>query len=219
VTVAVLVPFRGGCPHRERAWSWVRSHYERAGFEVVVGTSDAEGFSRTQAILDARSQTDADMLVIADADVLVDDLAPAIDAAVERGWAIPHFRLHRLTKTSTERVYAGSDWHGLALAEDPYRGNEAGTMLVLTADAFDTAPPDPRFVGWGSEDVAWSMALRALVGPPWRGTADLVHLWHPPQPRKSRIVGNDRIAGLIDRYALAGSADAIREIVEEARTA
>lgn len=207
--IAVLVPYRGGCPHRERAWSWVRCRYEQEGYDVVVGTTDAPGFSRTQAILDARAQSDAELFVIADADVWPEGLDAGIDHAQLAGWAVPNGLIHRLSADSTDRVYNGEPWRGLPLSKDnrqdsrPYRVHPGGTCLVVTAEAFDVAPPDPRFVGWGQEDDALAITLRALVGPGWRGDADLVHLWHPAEPRQSRAIGNNANRSLLKRYQAA----------------
>lgn len=223
MTTAVLVPYRGGEEHRERNWAWARDRYEQAGYEVIEGTSDAEAFSRTQGILDARSRTDAEVLIVADADVWCDGLPALVAATTNLGWSVPGM-LHRLSPESTVKVLAGADWRGLPLSDDnpqdlhPYKVHEAGTLLALRSDVFDACPPDPRFVGWGQEDDAWSMALRAIVGPPSRVNADVVHLWHPPEPRKSRIVGNPDNAMLARRYRMVRhSRERMTALVEEAR--
>lgn len=222
--IAVLVPFRGGCPYRERAWSWVRCRYEHAGYEIVVGTSDAEGFSRTQAILDARSQSDADVFVIADADVWPEGLDEGVDQAVRHGWSVPNRLIHRLSEASTWRLLAGEDWRDLPLSQDnaqdskPYRVHEGGTCYIVTAEVFDVAPPDPRFVGWGQEDDALSLTMRTLVGPPWRGAAALVHCWHPAEPRQTRVVGNEPNRQLLRRYKAASRhPDLMHQLVEEGK--
>lgn len=225
MTVAVLVPFAGGEPHRDRNWSWVRSRYEQAGHEVIVGTTDAPGFSRTQAILHARSQSDADVFVISDADVWPEGLDAGIAKATLHGWAVPNGYLHRLSEDSTWQVLNGKPWRGLPLSTDnrqdskPYRVHEGGTCLIVTADAFDAAPPDPRFVGWGGEDDAWAAALHTLVGRPWRGDADIVHLWHPAEPRLTRSKGNEANHALRRRYLNARRApDLMRYLIEEGKT-
>lgn len=225
MTVAVLVPFVGGEPHRDRNWSWVRSRYEQEGFDVIVGTTDATGFSRTQAILNARHQSDADVFIVSDADVWPEGLDDGIREALFHGWSVPCDRIHRLSDDSTWRVLQGEPWQGLPLSTDnpqdtkPYRIHEGGTLLVLTAEAFDAAPPDPRFVSWGQEDDAWSTALRSLVGAPWRGAADLVHLWHPAEPRLSRVVGNDNNVALLRRYRNARrNPRLMHDLIEEGRT-
>ena len=224
--VAVLVPWRAGCDWRERSWAWVRARYEAAGLAVIAGTTDVDGFSRTQAILDARARSDADVFVIADADVFGDIADEPIDSTLAHGWAVPYNVLHRLSPESTMQVLGGADWHGLPLSTDneqdrrPYRIHEAGTLLTITAAAFDIAPPDPRFVGWGQEDAAWATALRTLVGPPWRGDADLVHLWHPAEPRRTRVIGNNSNVALLRCYrAAAGNPAQMRQLIAEHATA
>lgn len=227
MTVAVLVPWKPGCPWREKAWAWVRARYAEyhPDWELVTGTTDSPTFSRTQAILDARSRTEADTFVVADADIWCDDIDRAVELSASRGWAIPHLLIHRLAESSTLRVLGGAEWRGQQLSTDntqdsrPYRGHEAGTLLVVDAAAFDTAPPDPRFVGWGQEDDAWSYALHALIGTPWRGAADLAHLWHPAEPRQTRSRGNDANVALRRRYSNARrSRGLMLGLIEEGRT-
>lgn len=226
MTVAVVVPWAGGCPHREAAWSWVSDRYAALGLPVIEGVSTDTPFSRSQAILDGASRTDADVLVIADADVWIDDLSPAIHEARAHGWSVPHRLIHRLSGSSTTEVLAGADWHGLPLSTDnrqdckPYKGNETGTLVVLTRDVLEHVPPDPRFVGWGQEDEAWGVALRTLIGKPWRGDADLVHLWHPPAERLNRKIGSPASKQLARRYLAArNTPDAMAALVEEGRLA
>lgn len=212
--IGVVIPWRSGDEHRERALDWTTRRYEHAfpDADIRLGHCNPDlPFNRAEAILDGESRSDADVLVIADADCWCDQI-PHATAAVALGtaaWAVPHRLIHRLSEDSTERVYAGTDWHGLPLSTDnpqdrkPYVGNEAGTLLVIRRDVLLDVPPDVRFVGWAREDKAWSYALRLLVGAPWRGTGDLVHLWHPPQPRASRIKGSPESERLFHRYARA----------------
>lgn len=224
MTVSVLVPWRPGCPYREKAWEWVQARYaeQQPDWEVVTGSCPEGPFSRSLAILDAASRATGQVLVVTDADVWCDGTALAVEKATQHGWAIPHLLVHRLSEAATMRVLRGADWRGQSLSTDnpqdarPYRGHEAGTLLVLTRAALYQAPPDRRFAGWGQEDDAWSAALNTLVGRPWRGDADLVHLWHPAQPRRSRRVGNDANRRLARRYHNARRApDLMRALVEE----
>lgn len=221
MTVSVLVPWTPGCPHREAAWAWAQTRYD-AAYEVVEGRCSDGPYNRSEAILNAAMRSSGDVLVIADADVWCDP-TDAVEAVAEHGWAVPHNLIHRLSPESTERVLAGEDWHGLPLSQDnpqdrrPYRGNPTGTLVVMRRDVLFDVPPDPRFVGWGQEDVAWSLALHTLIGKPWRGSADLVHLWHPAQPRKTRVVGNLDSLALYRRYQKAkGRPKAMRALLDEA---
>lgn len=222
MTVSVLVPWRPGCDHRELAFRFMRARVaeRHPSWELVVGECDPGPFNRSQAILAAASKAspDADVYVVHDADVFLDgDLAESVDSARSHGWAVPHMMLHRLAEGATQAVMAGADWRGRPVAQKPYRGNEAGTLIVLTRDVLDVVPPDRRFVGWGQEDDAWALALRCLIGEPWRGADDLVHLWHPPQERLNRRIGNQAGKALLGRYKRAANDPAaMRALIEEA---
>lgn len=222
--VSVLVPFRGGCEHRKAVWQWLQDSYqlEHPDWQIIEGTCPPGPWVKALALRDAADRADGDVFVIADADVFVDDLHPAIEQVAAHGWAIPHRLVHRLSEASTTRVLNGAGWHGLPLSTDnpqdrrPYRGLECGGIFVITRDAFRTALPDPRFEGWGQDDQSLATAYRCLVGPPWRGTADLVHLWHPSQPRRTRTQGSARNMKLYRRYhAARRDPDAMRALLEE----
>lgn len=224
MTVSVVIPWRAGCEWRERSFEWARARYAELHpvWELVVGASPDGPFSRAAAILDGARQSSGDLIVVADADVWCDP-APSIDLAAERGWAIPHDLIHRLSDESTRLFMGGFDWRGLELDKSnkqdsrPYRGHETGTLVVLRRDVLFDVPPDSRFVGWGQEDDAWAAALNCLVGPAERGTDDLVHLWHPPQERLSRVIGNPQGRDLWRRYHLARrDPDRMRALIEEA---
>lgn len=163
----------------------------------------------------------ADIVVLADADCFTDGLEDAIAAvAGGAGWGIPHRTVHRLHEKGTAAVLAGKPWNRQPLAQKAYRGIEGGGYVVAKRDTLLEIPLDPRFVGWGQEDEAHAIALRCLRGPPWRGDAPLVHLWHPPQQRLSRTRGSREGWNLRRRYLRARqSPDQMRFLLEEARDA
>lgn len=223
MTVSVLVPRRAGCPHRERAWAFIQACYAAVhpGWEVVTGRCAEGPFNRSAAVLDAASRAHGDVLIVADSDVWCDP-QPAVEHVEAYGWAIPHLLIHRLSEQGTAAVLAGVDWHAQPLSTDnpqdakPYKGHETDTLCVYRRDVLLDVPPDRRFVGWGQEGDAHSLALHLLVGKPWRGTDDLVHLWHPPQPRQSRRIGNSQSVALLHRYRSARrSPEAMRALIGE----
>lgn len=219
--VSVVVPWRPGCPYRERAWQWVKARYawERPEWQVVTGGCADGPFNRSEAILDGVAKSDGDVILVADGDVWVDSTEAVIHADSE-GWAIPHLMLHRLDEASSTKVLAGADWRDLSLAERPYRGFECGTVVALRRDVLLDVPPDVRHRWWGQEDQCWALALRCLIGSPWRGTKDCIHLWHPPQERMSRTYGTEQGKALLRRYEKARRAPGVmRALIEESKEA
>jgi len=222
-TVAVVVPWRPD-PHRERLWSFLRPRWDALGYEVVEGSCPVDGsWCKAVAVADGIARTQADVIVVADADVWCDGVPAAVNA-VNKGeaWAIPHHLVKRLTPASTDDTLATGDWpavrNSFTYADRPYIGHPGGGIVVLTRAAWDTAPLDPRFSGWGQEDNSWALALRVLCGREWRGVEDLWHLWHAPQPRMNRTTGSSSGAMLYRRYwAARNSVRNMTALVAEAR--
>lgn len=216
MTTSVVIPWRGGCPHREAALAWVLDRWRAAGHEPVLGEASAGPWCKATAVADGLRHAAGDVLVIADADCWTDGLPEAV-AAVEAGasWAIPHGQVRRITEQAMSAVLAGGDLGG-RLEQPAYRGFEGGGIVVLPTETYERVPLDARFRGWGQEDEAWALALRTLAGAPWRGTAPLYHLWHPPQPRLSRRWGSPAARALHARYRrAAGHPDRMRALLAE----
>jgi hypothetical protein len=215
VIAEVIIPWRGGCPWRERALEFVRSRYD---WPVIIAPAPDGAWCKAAAVTPAVEASCADVLVIADADVFTDGLDAAVEAVADGApWAVPHHLVHRLDPAGTDAVLAGADWRGQPLAQRPYAGFEGGGIVVIRRDvALDV--PMPTFYGWSGEDEAWAYCLRTLAGPPWRGNADLVHCWHPPQERMSRRWGSPENRELAGRYRAArGDREAMRALLEEVK--
>lgn len=215
MTVDVIIPWRPGCPHRERALAFVTARYREAGYPVTVAKTDPSApWVKAAAVTPAADASSADLLVIADADVWCDGLPDAIDHCTT--WAIPHRHVRRLTPEATCHVYDDGDFGG-ALAEKSYVGKMGGGLVVIRRDLYLDTPLDPRYVGWGREDESWGYALTVLYGHPWRGDLPLWHLWHPPQDRPSRTRGSATSEDLFDRYRRARRPNDMRQLVHEAK--
>ncbi len=225
MSVAVLIPWRDiGCDHRARALAAMLARHAVNGWPVVIGRGDDTGpWVKASAVADAVAQTTADVFVIADADVWTDHLPAAVEAVCDEAlWAVPHRGVHRLNEAGTGRWLAGEPLDTLDLVERPYMGVEGGGIVVIRRDVYEDCPLDSRFIGWGSEDESFGMALRALHGPPWRplGHSPLVHAFHPPQERARRSFGCEASRDLRKQYARArasGEPDAMRRLVKEAK--
>lgn len=223
MSVAVVVPFRGGCPHREAAWTYIQRLYaeRHPDWQVIEASAPPGPWCKAAAVGPAIDVCDAEIIVQGDSDVWTEGLAAAVEA-VEDGapWALPHIQVHRLDVEGTAAVLGGAPWADQPLAQRPYQGIIGGGYVVAPRVALQAVPLDPRFVGWGNEDEAHAMALSTLLGEPWRGTADLYHLWHPPQERWTRRRGSQESWALRQRYATArDNLDAMSALIEESRVA
>lgn len=217
-TVGVVIPWAGGCAHRERALQWVLNQYQRnyPSWWITIGYSSPDRWCKAEAVSKAIQATNREILVVADADVWCDGVGTAVDHVANGDpWAIPHRLVHRLTEASTDR-FIGGDRQGLDTLERPYNGHAGGGIVVTTRHGWQQAPLDPRFIGWGHEDDSWAIAMRGLLGPSWRGTAPLWHLWHPPQPRLTRMIGSVPSKELARRYHQAHKRpQALRSLLNE----
>lgn len=222
--VTVVIPYAGDCPHRAAALAWVLERYATAhpAWRVVVATDPAAGpWCKAAAVMPAVEAAEDGVVIVADADCWTDRLSAAV-AAVDAGapWAMPHRLVRRLDEVGTVAVIAGAAWDAAVVAEQPYDGVHGGGFVVARRETLLRVPIDARFVGWGNEDESWAIALTATVGEPWRGQADLVHLWHPPQARWTRRRGSPASWKLRRRYVrAAGDSAVMAALIEEARDA
>ena len=219
MSVAVLVPWRPDGGPRQAVWEWSRRQWANwhPDCEIVTGACPDGPWSKGAAVADALAQTDAEVLVVADADVWCPTVLDAIEevAAGRARWAMPHRLVRRLTEEATGSVLAGHALSGQPTAET-HPGMPGGGLVVLAREVLEGVPMDPHFTGWGQEDQAWALALATLAGPMWRGTADLFHLWHPPAPRRTRQVGSAESLARYRRYqAASGQTAQMRALVAE----
>lgn len=235
--VRVIVPWQAGCDQRERIWGWLRARWSQVGWPLTIAERHSEGnadWVKAEAVMPAVSAAAEDILVVADADVWCDGIADAV-IRVNSGapWAVPHHLVRRLTPAATDAVLAGAPLGpDVGLGERAYKGLPGGGIVVLRRDVALDVPLDPRFVGWGGEDQAWAYALSALYGEPWRGAADLFHLWHPPQKgspprraphltpeqRRAHGIGSRLNEQLRRRYRIARSDPRrMRTVIDEVR--
>jgi Glycosyl transferase family 21 len=210
MSTSLIVPFNPDGGERERNWSWLRSRYEdlHPGWEIVEGRCDG-AWRKGTAVNAAVEASSADILVIADADVLIapDVLDRAIDLVHKRiEWIQPHRIVYRLSEAATRELLAGKLGFGARLsraqlARAPRRGPAGGGLIVLRRVAFERVGGiDPRFIGWGGEDISFARALETLAGPRRQLAQPLWHLWHPPMERRLGDRACEENEALAGRY-------------------
>jgi hypothetical protein len=198
--VEIIVPWQDGCVYRRLNLDWVHHAWESVGFTVRLGTLEPdEPWCKARAVTHALAHSDAERIVIADADVWVGTLDAAVEALEHHPFAMPFGDVHRLDPNATSLALSTGDLSG-PLIQRAYRGVLGGGILAIDRDRYDEVPLDARFVGWGQEDEAWGAALEARFGRGWRSSDPLYHLWHPPQARQNRAVGSEASRNLRMQY-------------------
>jgi hypothetical protein len=226
--VTVLIPYsKWECPHRNRVLSYILRRWESEypEWNVIVGESEANPWRKSVSIQRALRQVKDGVVIIADADVWVPGIEHAVNALKGGfGWVKPHSLFVRLNEEATRRVLNdGDDFQELAsiqenLEEIPYQQTPCGGVLVIHPEVARVVPADPRFEGWGGEDVSWSRALTTLIGANYMTDLISYHLWHPPQERIDRKTPNEKNQKLQERYQkYRGSFTNMDVLVSEAR--
>ncbi|MDH2424761.1 galactosyltransferase-related protein [Sphaerisporangium sp. TRM90804] len=222
MSVAVVIPYRGTTPERERAYKAVSKALRGMLPDAVHLAVDSghEPFNRAASRnLGVRLAGDAgcDVVVLCDADTIPQKtpLLAAIDGAREDGRLhTPFNRFLGLTEQGAHDYLQGAPVEACEVELD-YAWSVGG-VFVIRPDAWAAAGGmDERFTVWGSEDVAFVRAADTLLGQTLRHPGHIVHLWHPPAQRVG-TPANDAVWDLAARYAQADrDANAMRALIAE----
>lgn len=184
--VVAFVPRRSDGGHRDATWRWVANRWATAhpGVGLWEGHHDDGPFNRSLAVnRAAEAAGDWDVAVVADSDSFVGD--DQLRAAVETAWSSGQItfafsRFRYLSRGMTRSVMDGfvGDW---LPGVEWTMANTCSSQVVVPRGLWDEVRGfDPGFVGWGMEDVAFSLACQSLGGGMQRVDGDVWHLWHPP---------------------------------------
>lgn len=186
--VSCLVAFRGD-EHRLRLWRYVQSRFERflPEIEVVEASDDGEDpFHKTVALNDAARRASGDVFMVLDADTWV--YSERVRLAMLRveeteHWVRPYHSKVKLLSRDTEQILEQPDWDGQVDGITEFEARTtywpAPPFLIPRRMWEAVGGHDERFRGWGQEDEAFALTVRALYGPPWVIRGPAVHLYHP----------------------------------------
>ena len=224
-SVAVLMPFRSQEPVRIRNRDWTRAWWttQFPYWRLIEASDGREGaFSKSQAVNAAARQAEGvEVLIVADADMIPnpDAVREAVALAESYPWVVPQWDLVYLSAQASERVtketpgWPLADRHreGYALCPDPAAG-----VFVLRRSIFnEVGGMDERFVGYGGDDFAFTLAVNTLAGRYIRLAGSMYHLHHQRLHSLSETGVNfsSETRGLCRRYARAyGNLKAMQEI-------
>lgn len=215
-------------PHRNTIQDFQRLLL--AGIPYVTGTYDHGGddldamWSMSRAVNAGAEQVTTPGLIVTPADYVINpmDVATAEQLLDQHPWVPMFARTLVLDQPSTLAILRGGE---VDRAMSGRMLNVCIPCTAVRADVFaDIGGMDPRFAGWGPEDVVLRHKLWTLYGPPARTVADLVvelaapgtGIWlgsdyTGPTPNRQ---ANEALA---DRYRAATTPDAVRALIAETR--
>jgi SAM-dependent methyltransferase len=158
----VCIPWRP-TPSRLASFERVKQFWKQFGWPVVTADSDTEIFSLAQARNNAVRKATTDVVIISDADTLIDPLNVLRAAADPRGvwWPFTMYRILSQQYVETPvselvNVPFVNTWDGQGVAG-------VGGCIVTTRDEFwRLGGQPPEFIGWGWEDTAFTTIARTL---------------------------------------------------------
>lgn len=189
--ISVVIPV--GLPESSRnaALEYLKQYYSyQLGAELVVSPDYSIPYRKSVAINRGIARATNDLLLIIDADILVqpDILQEGIDA-VRNGApaAFPCRHVLDLTPAGTEFVYqlhpsqvSGIEPEGEIRTRRLSTTGRGGFQIFTRATFESVRGYDERFSGWGGEDVCFALAVYSLVGRGYdiKGEKPHFHLWH-----------------------------------------
>ncbi len=228
-TVGVCIPFRSDDPERIRLFDWVTERWDtlHPKWPCIIATDgETEGpFNRSRAVNRAVGNIRTDILLIADADIMVQHgQAEAIAAAIERGnvpWVVGYETMTHLSHRATDRLLTEPPdvrKDGAERLEVRWASTDSVCGLIgIRAEDYDLlGGNDERFEGWGWEDTSFALKADTLLGGHYRLPGECLHLFHElrnDRKTDSRAHANRR---LHRRYvAAAGDPDGMTKLARE----
>ena len=162
IGVRVCIPWR---PTADRLPAFKRctKFWRDNGFTVHVGDSDGVTFSKSQALNNAVRQTEAEIVILADADTLPDDINQVRDAVqcVDHGahMVFPFTWYHYIDPehVETEDLSTITDYSTV-------EHSTGGIVVIRRSSFWAVGGFDERFVGWGHEDCSFAYAMTTMFG-------------------------------------------------------
>jgi hypothetical protein len=228
---SLLIPHDDTGDERRNALVAWTSTYWRSRLpeaEVLVGGVGATPANRSANRNLLAGQATGDLLAFVDADCTtrIADMNQALTIAQESVGLVKFGRVEWLSRPATRRLIRTAASAPLVVGAgdvERFRDEPRGLAFIMRREVFEAAGGwDERFVAWGEEDTAFTLAAETLAGPLTWAPSTAYHLWHP----RARHLGEHEynspsfVANHEHRLrynAAAGDPEAMRELVAKCR--
>jgi hypothetical protein len=158
----VCIPWRPS-PSRLAAFERVKQFWAMFGWPMLTADSDTEVFSLAQARNNAVRQAETDVVVISDADTLIDPLnvLRAVAEPVGICWPFTKYRVLAQEYLDTPLAELASvphvnSWDGVGIL------GVGGCLVATTKEYWRLGGQPSEFIGWGWEDTAFTAVVSTL---------------------------------------------------------
>src|SRR5512139_55053 len=208
---AVLMRFRSrGDQVREANLARVADHWSHYGCEIIVATdgrSRDTQFNRSAAYNRAVAQTDADVLIFTESDILIsfDQVDRAVAAArAAPGLVVPFSWFIALSEEGSQQVRAYVT-DPVDCEASPVKGHRdsIGAVNVVSRETYDLVGGyDEQMEGAWYDDDAMKIAFEVCAGPTRWVEGSAYHLYHLSGGRGAHLSREDRAATARNRLRL-----------------
>jgi SAM-dependent methyltransferase len=162
IKATVCIPWRP-TPSRIAPFARIMDFWPMFGWPIITADSDTEIFSLAQARNNAVRQAKTDIVVISDADTLIDPLNVLRAAADPTGiwWPFDKYRVispEYLDTPISELINVPhvNTWDGAGIA------GVGGAIITSQKEYWRLGGTPPEFCGWGWEDTTFTLIARTL---------------------------------------------------------
>lgn len=179
----IIIPWRdAGCIYRKKHFDFLFDYYSQE-FDVIVGNNDGE-FNRSAARNSGVRESSSEISVIIDADnyISFDQIYAAIKVAKRKDSLVKPFGLFGyLTEEATDSFYSGKKVGDKSehFIQKPERGFTGGAYVMKKSLWQQIGGMDEGFIGWGAEDDAFHLLVKAKLGEAIYVNGIDLHLYHP----------------------------------------
>ena len=180
----IVLPWRDpGCVYRRKHFDFLYDYYSKE-FDVIVGDNDGK-FNRSAARNAGVDATESEVAVIIDADNYINhsQIHSAVKVAKRKDCLVkPFSHFGYLTEEATNSFYVGMSsfrFDGSAFINEPEQKFTGGAYVMKKRLWQEIGGMDEGFVGWGAEDDAFHLLVKAKVGPAHYIEGFDYHLYHP----------------------------------------
>jgi predicted glycosyltransferase involved in capsule biosynthesis len=223
--VSIIIPFQTDHGIRADEFEWIKKYYSRVmpEAELCFGIINGKELNKSKAVNLAAKKATKEVLVIADADVIYDPeiIVKSISLLNKAACVVPFTEVYNIERTATERLLKTEPkWPIDVKFEESTKKSIypgfAGKLIVISKEIFEKVGGfDERFIGWGGEDDAFSLAVKTICGKLVNIKGEIYHLWHPVSNYYSNPHGKENHA-LVTRYFRAsGNKEQMVNLINE----